>query len=71
MDSLLSRARCYASLGQHKTAIFDFSAILREHTEHVRALCGRGFTYLVLNQQKVFWEGGSCGFSDGVGKALL
>ncbi|XP_058876254.1 tetratricopeptide repeat protein 34-like [Acipenser ruthenus] len=52
VDSLLSRARCYASLGQHKTAIFDFSAILREHTEHVRALCGQGFTYLVLNQQK-------------------
>ncbi|XP_041130002.1 tetratricopeptide repeat protein 34 [Polyodon spathula] len=52
VDSLLSRAHCYVNLGQHKTAIFDFSAILRERTEHVRALCGRGFTYLILNQQK-------------------
>lgn len=53
-DSLLERARCYALLGQRKTAIFDFSAILKEHPEHVQALCGRGFTYLTLNQQTVF-----------------
>ncbi|XP_072222459.1 tetratricopeptide repeat protein 34 [Leuresthes tenuis] len=51
-DSLLERARCYALLGQRKTAIFDFSAILKEHPKHVQALCGRGFTYLMLNQQK-------------------
>ncbi|XP_076597590.1 tetratricopeptide repeat protein 34 [Chaetodon auriga] len=51
-DSLLERARCYALLGQRKTAIFDFSAILKEHPTHVKALCGRGFTYLTLNRQK-------------------
>ncbi|XP_040908308.1 tetratricopeptide repeat protein 34 [Toxotes jaculatrix] len=51
-DSLLERARCYALLSQRKTAIFDFSAILKEHPKHVQALCGRGFTYLMLNQQK-------------------
>ncbi|CAB1445730.1 unnamed protein product [Pleuronectes platessa] len=51
-DSLLERARCYAVLGQRKTAIFDFSAILKEHPKHVQALCGRGFTYLMLNQHK-------------------
>ncbi|GLD72666.1 tetratricopeptide repeat protein 34 [Lates japonicus] len=51
-DSLLERARCYALLGQRKTAIFDFSAILKVHPKHVQALCGRGFTYLMLNQQK-------------------
>ncbi|XP_041654665.1 uncharacterized protein ttc34 [Cheilinus undulatus] len=51
-DSLLERARCYALLGQRKTAIFDFSAILKEHPKHVHALCGRGFTYLMLNQQQ-------------------
>ncbi|XP_022075686.2 uncharacterized protein ttc34 [Acanthochromis polyacanthus] len=52
VDSLLERARCYALLGQRKTAIFDFSAILKEHPKHIQALCGRGFTYLMLNQQK-------------------
>ncbi|XP_034064976.1 tetratricopeptide repeat protein 34 [Gymnodraco acuticeps] len=51
-ESLLERARCYALLGQRKTAIFDFSAILKEHPKHPQALCGRGFTYLMLNQQK-------------------
>ncbi|XP_047456934.1 tetratricopeptide repeat protein 34 [Mugil cephalus] len=51
-DSLLERARCYALLGQRKTAIFDFSAILKEQPKHVQALCGRGFVYLTLNQQK-------------------
>lgn len=53
MDSLLERARCYALLGQQKTAIFDFSAILKDHPKHVQALCGRSFTYLMLNQQQV------------------
>lgn len=52
-DSLLERARCYILLGQRKTAIFDFTAILKDHRNHVQALCGRGFTYLMLNQQKV------------------
>ncbi|XP_057714915.1 tetratricopeptide repeat protein 34 isoform X2 [Corythoichthys intestinalis] len=51
-DSLLERGKCYALLGQRKTAIFDFSAILKENPKHVQALCGRGFTYLLLNQQK-------------------
>ncbi|XP_077442135.1 uncharacterized protein ttc34 [Vanacampus margaritifer] len=51
-DSLLERGRCYALLGQRKTAIFDFSAILKENPKHVQAFCGRGFTYLLLNQQK-------------------
>ncbi|KAG9334238.1 hypothetical protein JZ751_008385 [Albula glossodonta] len=51
-ESLLARARCYALLGQRKTAIFDFSTILKEHSEHVQALCGRGFMHLMLNQQK-------------------
>ncbi|CAL8251368.1 unnamed protein product [Arctogadus glacialis] len=51
-DSLLERARCYALLGQRKTAIYDFSAILKERPDHVHALCGRGFTYLTLDQQK-------------------
>ncbi|XP_068180192.1 uncharacterized protein ttc34 [Antennarius striatus] len=51
-ESLLERGKCYALLGQRKTAIFDFSTILREHPKHVAALCGRGFTYLMLNQQK-------------------
>ncbi|XP_056450838.1 uncharacterized protein ttc34 [Gadus chalcogrammus] len=51
-DSLLERARCYALLGQRKTAIYDFSAILKERPDHVHALCGRGFTYLTLDQRK-------------------
>ncbi|XP_058500088.1 uncharacterized protein ttc34 [Solea solea] len=51
-DSLLERARCYVLLGQRKTAIFDFSAIIKDHPKHVQALCGRGFTYLMLNQEK-------------------
>ncbi|XP_054651459.1 uncharacterized protein ttc34 isoform X1 [Dunckerocampus dactyliophorus] len=51
-ESLLERGRCYALLGQRKTAIFDFSAIIKEQPKHVQALCGRGFTYLLLNQQK-------------------
>lgn len=52
-NSLLERAKCYVLLGQKKIAIFDFTAILKEHRNHVQALCGRGFTYLMLNQQKV------------------
>ncbi|XP_057219213.1 tetratricopeptide repeat protein 34 isoform X2 [Triplophysa rosa] len=52
VDSLLERARCYALLGQWKTAIFDYTTILKEHPDRVQALCGRGFTYLMLNQQK-------------------
>uniref|UniRef100_A0A3B3ZND6 Uncharacterized protein n=1 Tax=Periophthalmus magnuspinnatus TaxID=409849 RepID=A0A3B3ZND6_9GOBI len=51
-ESLLERARCYAFLGQRKTAIYDFSSILKDKPKHVQALCGRGFTYLMLNQQK-------------------
>ncbi|KAG7279895.1 hypothetical protein CRUP_016222 [Coryphaenoides rupestris] len=52
VDSLLERAHCYALLGQRKTAIYDFSVILKEQPSHVHALCGRGFTYLTLSQQK-------------------
>ncbi|KAK1801763.1 hypothetical protein P4O66_022410, partial [Electrophorus voltai] len=52
IDSLLERARCYALLGQRKTAIFDFTAILKKHPDHMQALSGRGLTYLMLNQQK-------------------
>ncbi|KAF6735427.1 Tetratricopeptide repeat protein 34 [Oryzias melastigma] len=51
-ESLLERGRCYALLGQRKTAIFDFTAILKKHPKHVQALCGRGFTYLMLDQEK-------------------
>lgn len=53
VESLLERARCYASLGQRKTAIFDFSAVLKDYPQHVQALCGRSFTYLMLSQQQV------------------
>ncbi|XP_076840682.1 uncharacterized protein ttc34 isoform X2 [Brachyhypopomus gauderio] len=52
VDSLLERARCYVILGQKKTAVFDFTTILKEHPYHVKALTGRGLTYLMLNQQK-------------------
>uniref|UniRef100_A0ACB8EDW1 Uncharacterized protein n=2 Tax=Sphaerodactylus townsendi TaxID=933632 RepID=A0ACB8EDW1_9SAUR len=51
-DSLLTRARCYGHLGQKKTAIFDFNAILKEDSQNVQALTGRGFIYLALNQKK-------------------
>lgn len=50
---MLERGRCYTQLGQRKTAIYDFSAILKERPDQVQALCGRGFTYLMLNQQQV------------------
>ncbi|XP_054657004.1 tetratricopeptide repeat protein 34 [Grus americana] len=51
-DCLLTRARCYGRLGQKKTAIFDFNAILKEDPRNVQALSGRGFIYLALKQQK-------------------
>ncbi|XP_009459272.1 PREDICTED: tetratricopeptide repeat protein 34 [Nipponia nippon] len=51
-DCLLIRARCYGRLGQKKTAIFDYNAILKEDPKNVQALSGRGFIYLTLKQQK-------------------
>ncbi|XP_039246799.1 tetratricopeptide repeat protein 34 [Pipra filicauda] len=51
-DCLLSRARCYGRLGQMKTAIFDFNAVLKEDPRNVQALSGRGFVFLALRQQK-------------------
>ncbi|XP_053136965.1 tetratricopeptide repeat protein 34 [Hemicordylus capensis] len=52
VDSLLTRARCYGHLGQKKTAIFDFNAILKVDPGNVQALSGRGFIHLSLNQKK-------------------
>ncbi|NXV71209.1 TTC34 protein, partial [Atlantisia rogersi] len=51
-DCLLIRARCYGHLGQKKTALFDFNAILKEAPGNAQALSGRGFIYLALKQQK-------------------
>ncbi|XP_066190281.1 tetratricopeptide repeat protein 34 [Sylvia atricapilla] len=51
-DCLLTRARCYGRLGQMKTAIFDFNAVLKEEPRNVQALSGRGFVHLALRQQK-------------------
>ncbi|XP_038016045.1 tetratricopeptide repeat protein 34 [Motacilla alba alba] len=51
-DCLLTRARCYGRLGQMKTAIFDFNAVLKEDPRNVQALSGRGFVHLSLKQQK-------------------
>ncbi|NXA92296.1 TTC34 protein, partial [Melanocharis versteri] len=51
-DCLLTRARCYGHLGQMKTAIFDFNAVLKEDPRNVQALSGRGFVHLALRQQK-------------------
>uniref|UniRef100_A0A8C5X8S7 Tetratricopeptide repeat domain 34 n=1 Tax=Malurus cyaneus samueli TaxID=2593467 RepID=A0A8C5X8S7_9PASS len=51
-DCLLTRARCYGRLGQMKTAIFDFNAVLKEDPRNVQALSGRGFVHLALKQQK-------------------
>ncbi|NXS58965.1 TTC34 protein, partial [Brachypteracias leptosomus] len=51
-DCLLIRARCYGRLGQKKTAIFDFNAILKEDPRNVQALSGRGLIHLALKQQK-------------------
>lgn len=53
MDALLARARCYGHLGQRKTAIFDFNAILKVDPGNVQALSGRGFIRLALNQKEV------------------
>ncbi|XP_061457907.1 tetratricopeptide repeat protein 34 [Rhineura floridana] len=52
VDSLLTRARCYGHLGQKKTAIFDFNAILKEDPTNAQALSGKGFVHLALNQKK-------------------
>ncbi|XP_060614734.2 tetratricopeptide repeat protein 34 [Anolis sagrei] len=52
VDSLLARARCYGQLGQKKTAIFDFSLVLKEDPANAQALCGRGFIHLALDQEK-------------------
>uniref|UniRef100_A0A8D2J977 Tetratricopeptide repeat domain 34 n=1 Tax=Varanus komodoensis TaxID=61221 RepID=A0A8D2J977_VARKO len=51
-ESLLTRARCYGHLGQKKTAMFDFNAVLKISPANVQALCGRGFIHLALNQKK-------------------
>ncbi|KAM4702637.1 tetratricopeptide repeat protein 34 [Rhinophrynus dorsalis] len=51
-DSLLARARCYGQLGQIKTAIFDFSAVLKDEPDNVEALSGKGLMHVTLNQQK-------------------
>ncbi|NWI42634.1 TTC34 protein, partial [Picathartes gymnocephalus] len=51
-DCLLTRARCYGCLGQMKTAIFDFNAVLKEDPRNVQALSGRGLVHLALRQQK-------------------
>ncbi|NWY68920.1 TTC34 protein, partial [Erithacus rubecula] len=51
-DCLLTRARCYGRLGQMKTAIFDFNAVLKEEPSNAQALSGRGFVHLALRQQK-------------------
>ncbi|KAM4871991.1 LOW QUALITY PROTEIN: tetratricopeptide repeat protein 34 [Thomomys bottae] len=49
-ESLLTRARCYALLGQKKTALFDFHSVLRAEPRNVQALCGRALVYLALDQ---------------------
>ncbi|XP_021273249.1 tetratricopeptide repeat protein 34 [Numida meleagris] len=51
-DCLLIRAQCYGHLGQKKTAIFDFNAVLKEDPGNVHALSGRGLIYFALKQQK-------------------
>ncbi|OCT72844.1 tetratricopeptide repeat protein 34-like isoform X1 [Xenopus laevis] len=51
-DSLLARARCYGQLGQKKTAIFDFNAVLKDEPYNAEALSGKGFMHMTLNQQK-------------------
>lgn len=52
-ESLLARARCYGFLGQKKTAMFDFNAVLRAEPENVQALCGRALVHLALDQLQV------------------
>ncbi|XP_008561639.1 PREDICTED: tetratricopeptide repeat protein 34-like, partial [Galeopterus variegatus] len=49
-ESLLTRARCYAFLGQKKTAMFDFNSVLRGEPGNVQALCGRALVHLALDQ---------------------
>ncbi|XP_026718571.1 tetratricopeptide repeat protein 34 [Athene cunicularia] len=51
-ECLLIRAQCYGRLGQKKTAIFDFNAILKEDPRNVQALSGRGLIHLALKQEK-------------------
>ncbi|XP_063293206.1 tetratricopeptide repeat protein 34 [Pelobates fuscus] len=51
-ESLLARARCYGQLGQKKTAIFDFNAVLKDDPSNVEALSGKGFMHITLKQQK-------------------
>ncbi|XP_036206943.1 tetratricopeptide repeat protein 34 [Myotis myotis] len=51
-ESLLTRARCYALLGQRKTALFDFNSVLRAEPGHMQALCGRALLHLALDQQQ-------------------
>ncbi|XP_074781122.1 tetratricopeptide repeat protein 34 [Athene noctua] len=51
-ECLLIRAQCYGHLGQKKTAIFDFNAILKEDPRNVQALSGRGLIHLALKQEK-------------------
>ncbi|XP_039330315.1 tetratricopeptide repeat protein 34 isoform X3 [Saimiri boliviensis] len=52
-ESLLARARCYGFLGQKKTAMFDFNAVLRAEPGNVQALCGRALVHLALDQLQV------------------
>lgn len=52
-ESLLARARCYGILGQKKTSMLDFNAVLRAEPENVPALCGRALVHLALGQQQV------------------
>lgn len=52
-ESLLARARCYGFLGQKKTAMFDFTSVLRAEPGNAQALCGRALLHLALDEQKV------------------
>uniref|UniRef100_A0A4W2D6C9 Tetratricopeptide repeat domain 34 n=1 Tax=Bos indicus x Bos taurus TaxID=30522 RepID=A0A4W2D6C9_BOBOX len=51
-ESLLARARCYGFLGQKKTAMFDFTSVLRTEPGNAQALCGRALLHLALDKQK-------------------
>lgn len=59
-QSLLARARCYALLGQRKTALLDFNSALQAEPESVAALCGRGVLHLGLGRQQVRPWGHRC-----------
>ncbi|XP_068094949.1 tetratricopeptide repeat protein 34 [Hyperolius riggenbachi] len=50
--SLLARGRCYGQLGQKKTAIFDFNAVLKDEPDNAEALCGKSFMQMTMNQRK-------------------